>query len=250
MSDIADLTGIISESTNITVETESFINYIDYSMRIVSLIIHIIYLLCIWRIKDLQTRQLLYLHHVNIIGLIYTVHYVCYIFGQSPDFGSAFANDLVCNISSMIWMITKFMRMFSLLLLAIYRYTAVYYITLHRNFTRSLGYMILAIMVTWIIAVLFSISFKYSFNTTYSIFYCFEGDSEDLSLVTWFMIINNTFAIVLPSILIAYLYLRIVHRINEVNKNLSMKKVRTASDEIKSFSSRVCYIYYLTTQVH
>ncbi len=181
---------------------ESVVNYIDYVVRVLSLLIHLAYFVFIIFIKDFQKRQLLYLHHVNFIGMIYTLHYCCYIFGQSPQFGSPEINDAICFLSSIVWMVTKFLRMYSLLLLAIYRYVAVYNIKYHRIFTGKLSHMILAILFVWIFSIVASFILKYSFNTTYAVFYCFEGDSQNLNIVAWFMVINTGFSIVLPSVLI------------------------------------------------
>ncbi len=167
---------------------------------------------------------MLYLHHVNMVSFLYTIHYCAYIFSLSPTFADPKLNDILCYISSIIWLITQFMRMNSILLLGLYRYTAVYFIKFHRDLNRSVPKMIMGIIVTWVYSIMMSFVLKYSFNTTYSIFYCFEGDSPDLNIVAWFMVVNTIISIGIPSVLIVILYVLIIKKIKNLNKNLIKKK--------------------------
>ena len=106
-------------------------------MRFVAFLVHLDYILFIVFVKCFQKRQLIYLHHVNIIGLIYVAHYCCYVFNKTPSLDNEYLNDLLCDISSIVWTILKFMRMNSFLLLA------VYHITFHRQLNRNLCQMAL-----------------------------------------------------------------------------------------------------------
>lgn len=243
-SNIADLTGIIDYATNITVDTRSFVNYLDYSMRIVALIVHLVYIFFIFYCQHFQKRQMIYLHHVNIIGFIYVFHYCCYILNQSPRFEDKHVNEVLCYLSSLVWMVIKFLRMHSILLLAIYRYTAVYHIKFHRQFTENKFHMIAGILVTWIYSIGMSFILKYSFNTTYSIFYCFEGDSKDLTIVFSFMVLNTCLSIIIPSIFILFIYIRIVHKIKQLNQNLGTNKIRSSKvDKIPEQNQSIFNIF-------
>ena len=164
---------------------------------------------------------MIFLPHVNLIGLIYTAHYVCYIVNTAPTFSNSFLNDVLCYMSSMVWLIVGFLRMYSIVLLASYRYTAVFYINFHRVLTRSSLQMAASIALTWTVSIIMSFILKYAFQTTYSIFYCFQGYSDDINVVTWFMVVNNFLSVVIPSVLIAVCYVRILQKVKQLNKHVS-----------------------------
>ncbi len=54
-------------------------NYLDYIMRFAALIIHAIYLLFLIYFKEFQVRSMLYLHHVNIVSMLYCLMYIMWI---------------------------------------------------------------------------------------------------------------------------------------------------------------------------
>ena len=70
----------LSSNVNISASNETGIlylniglvtNYLDYIMRFVALIIHAVYLLFLIYFKEFQVRSMLYLHHVNIVSMMY-----------------------------------------------------------------------------------------------------------------------------------------------------------------------------------
>jgi hypothetical protein len=54
-------------------------NYLDYIMRFAALIIHAIYLLFLIYFKEFQVRSMLYLHHVNIVSMLYCLMFIMWI---------------------------------------------------------------------------------------------------------------------------------------------------------------------------
>ena len=218
MPNITDLSN--NTALNITVDVITFLNYMDYCVRVISLLVHIFYFLFIFKIKEFQSRQMIYLHNVNLVGLIYSIQYAAFITNQTASLGDPWLNDLICLMVSMIWMILKYARMYSLLLLAAFRYTSVYKIKFHREFTRSLFKMIMSIVFTWVFSLVISLILKYSFNTSYSVFYCFEGYSNDPDITKAFLGVNIILSIGVPMLLIIYLYIRILQKIKELSANL------------------------------
>lgn len=234
MADLADLTAVLSNTTNVTIVLDSFVNYLDNIMRVVSVLIHLVYIGFVVYLKDFRIRQMMYLHHVNMIGFIYCLHYTCYISSQAPTFDSPELNDVLCFISSMVWMVTKFLRMYSLLLLAFYRYVAVFHLTFHRKLTKNLFHMILAVVIFWVFSLIFALILKYSYNTSYSVFYCFEGDSDDLNVVISFLIVNNFFAIVVPSLLVVFVYIRIMIKVKKLTSKLSSQTATKSVNKVNA----------------
>ena len=131
-------------------------DYIDYIVRIGALLIHLIYILFIIYFKEFQIRSMVFLHHVNIVSTIYCIHYVFYIGNQTASFSSDGANDFLCYLSEMIWINLKFLRLYSLLLLAVYRYTSVFRIQFHRTFNNNLYRMFLSIAAVWVFSIIMS----------------------------------------------------------------------------------------------
>ena len=211
-------------------------NYIDYITRIVALLIHAVYVLFIIYFKEFQTRTMLFLHHVNIISMIYCIHYVFYIGTQRPSFSSAELNAVLCYASEMVWINLKYLRLYSLLLLAIYRYLSVFKIQLHRKFSSSLFNMSMPIVVIWAMSLVMSFSLKYIFNTTYSDLYCYEGYSKYwLNSVLFFIFLIMT-SYVVPTVIVIVLYKRIIDKLKQLTKNLSNKNPTHASVESNSNS--------------
>ena len=221
MSDLSGLSTFYKNTTNVTVIIDSVANYFDNVMRVIAVIIHLVYFGFIIHLKDFRIRQMIYLHNVNFVGFVYCLHYLCYISSQSPTFSDQLINDILCWFSSMLWLSLKYLRMYSLLLLAFYRYIAVFHITFHRTFTKNLCRMILGIVFVWIFSISISLIIKYAFKTKYSIFYCFEGNSDDMNIVIGFLVVNNFTAIIIPMLLIIYVYIRIMLKVRELTSKLS-----------------------------
>jgi len=236
-TELSQLTNLVYNQTNITIATSALVNYLDNIMRVLSLIVYIIYFLLIPFIKSLRTRHLFFLHNVNVAGFIYTLHYVCYLTSQSPTFADPKLNEILCYLSGMLWLIVNFLRTYSVLLLAVYRYTAVYHINFFKSFTNSRLQMCLSIVFIWMFSITLSLILRYSFRTNYSVFFCFIGDSPYLSIVIAFMVTNVFLSIVLPTLLTVFLYVRILQKIRQLTKNLATSEKVTSNNK-SSLSGR------------
>ena len=64
-------------------------NYLDYVMRFAALIIHAVYLLFLIYFKEFQVRSMLYLHHVNIVSLLYCLIYIMWIGSSTSANGTS-----------------------------------------------------------------------------------------------------------------------------------------------------------------
>lgn len=72
----------------ITLSLGLFTDYLDYITRIISLLIHLVYVLFLIYFKEFQNRNMLFLHNVNMISLLYCIHYVFYIGNQTASFSN------------------------------------------------------------------------------------------------------------------------------------------------------------------
>jgi len=121
----------------------------------------------------------------------------------------------------MIWINLKFLRLYSLLLLAVYRYTSVFRIHFYRLFNASLFKMSMAIVGVWCFSLLMSFSLKYIFGTSYSKNFCYEGYSDYWLDSVLFFIFLIVLSYVIPSVIVIVLYKRIIDKLKELTKNLN-----------------------------
>ena len=207
-------------------------NYLDFFTRIVALVIHLVYVLFIIYFKEFQSRKMLFLHNVNIISMIFCIHYVFYIGNKS--FTNAEVNAVLCYISELLWINLKYLRLYSLLLLAAYRYLSVFHIQLHRKFSSSLFLMSMSVGTVWMFSLVMSFALKYIFNTTYSLRYCYEGFSENwLNSVLFFIFLIAT-SYIIPTVIVIVLYKKIINKLKQLTINLNNKKPTPAPKESNS----------------
>jgi len=238
-TELSELSNAVVNKTNITIITDSFVNYMDSIMRVVSLLVYIAYFISIAFIKSLQTRHLLFLHNVNLAGFIYILHYVAYISSQSPTTSDRHLNEIMCYLSGMLWLIVNFSRTFSVLLVAAYRYCAVYHINFFKSFNKSRLQMLMSVLATWLFSIILSFILRYSFPTKYSVFYCFVGDSPHMDIVISFMVTNCFLSIVVPTLITLVLYIRILQRIHQINISLTRIKKPSLSKNPGWFFNKV-----------
>lgn len=202
--------------------TNLITNYLDYFVRICAFFIHIAYLLFLVYFKEFQVRSMAFLHHVNIISLLYCIHYLFYIGNQTASFSNYTVNTVLCYISEIFWINLKFLRLYSLLLLAAYRYMSVFKITAYRNLTNNAYLMSSAIGLVWLFSIIMSFSLKYIFKTSNSSYFCYEGYSEYWLNSVLFFVFLIIFSYVVPTVIVIIMYKKIIDKLKLVRKNLSI----------------------------
>ena len=211
---------IPSHATKITVD---ILNQFDIFIRITSFIVHMFYFFLIIKIKTLRRLSLLYMHHSNLIGLIFNLHYLIYFDKIYPKFENFFYVDLMCKLSENLWALIKMARAYSIALIALYRLIAVYKINLYRKINKSVVLLIFPMILIYSFIILFIIATKFYYNTTYGSLYCFDGYSNIFSNKLMYFIWHSSIGLVFPTIfgMIAY-YL--IHRKLE---NLRQKEIES-----------------------
>lgn len=112
---------------NATFINQTFMIYIDYIIRVIAVLIHCLYFGLVICFKTLQKRQGMYLHHVNLISLLYCLHYCAWIGNFWVDLGNSTLDHVFCYMSEIFWIFLKFARNYSLSLLAAYRLLYIFY---------------------------------------------------------------------------------------------------------------------------
>lgn len=90
--------------------------------------------------------------------------------------------------------------------------------------------MILAVASNWLFSIVMAFTLKYIFNTSHSIYFCYEGYSEYWLNSVLFFIFLIAFSCLIPSILVILLYKRIIDKLKELSKNLHKEKKNETSN--------------------
>ncbi|RNA29407.1 hypothetical protein BpHYR1_013244 [Brachionus plicatilis] len=197
-------------------------NYIDWSFRIISLLVHIFYAIIVLSKKQLQTRTYVFMHHVNFVSFAYILHFVAFFDTRTASYGQNFTLEVAfCTLSEIFWSLLAYMRTYSILLLALYRYWAVYWIKMYRLINTNTVYIYAAILAAWLGSLLLTLVFKYAFSTTHSVYFCTPGYSDNLLVIVISQCLTNVICNIVPVTLVAVLYARILKKLRESKKNLN-----------------------------
>lgn len=88
---------------------------VDYSVRVIFLLIHVLYVIILLLNKELQLISLIPMHHTNIIGLLTGIHYCIWIAWTHPIFLNQALNNFLCSLSEEFWAMSKYARCYSIL---------------------------------------------------------------------------------------------------------------------------------------
>lgn len=158
---------------------------VDNAFRYAGLTINGLYFILVLLLKQLQKSTLLYVHHASFANSFMLVLLAGYIFGPAPHFANQTANLTLCYMSEFLWCFQYYLRTYSILLLAIYRYIAVYKVNLYKKLNSSMCYMLLPLVIIYATSIVFPVVSKFAFRTTYSPYlYCLDGYSTVSGLIT------------------------------------------------------------------
>ena len=205
---------------NSILTTSFVINYMDYVARVIAVIIHFIYIYLMFRVKKFRNRSYFYMHFLVIVSLLYCLHYAFYIGTGGPSFSSLQLNLIVCYLSEQVWSVLRYLRAFSILLLAMYRYVAVKNINLYKKMNSGLSFIYLSMLICIILSIIITFILKYSLSTTYSVFFCSPGYSNSIRDMLICFLINVIISNVIPTIVNIVAYLKIIAKLKETKESL------------------------------
>lgn len=200
------------------------LRYVDVIMRFYALTIYIGYFCIIFKRKEFRLLSFAFVNNVNLTGFLFIFHYVCYSFHSRPNTQNAILNEVLCRISEIIWASFKYLNTYSILLLAYYRYIAVCKFDFYNRITKTKSYIISPILILWCLSILFAITSKYLFNTSAGLVLCYDGYSIDVFKSIYYYIFTASFAIIIPSVLILYLYANLLKKLRLVTSKVSNKQ--------------------------
>lgn len=204
---------------------------IDIINRLFSLIIHLFYLLAVFRVKKLRKKSYIFINHFMFANFAYCSIYLFTMKSEKPNFSLDYLNHALCTIASIVWPIFKFVRFYSVLLVSIHRFIAVFYLSLFKTINSSRRNIIICISSVWLLS--FSLFFitKFFFDTTYGVNNCHDGYSEELLDSLSYYFITMLFGTAVPTVLVVVLYVLIYKKLTKIYQKLS------TNDEMKSRSN-------------
>jgi hypothetical protein len=201
---------IQTNQTSVIIELNG-IDYVDYTIRVMSVLIHVLYFVSIAFLKEFQSKNIFFQHHVNFVSLLLCIHYTFFIESKFPHFDNPLVNDILCKVSEFMWMMLNFLRLYALLALAVYRFIAVHHIHLFRKI--KLFGILMMIGSSWIVSMILSLLLKFSLSTTYSKWYCTDGFNEDIKITIIYYVLRTLLGTILPSCIIIVFYKKILNKV-------------------------------------
>lgn len=238
-------TTILSNTNDNNSLIVTILTYVDSINRITANLVFVIYFLMIVIIKELRTCHLLYTHHTNLVGFLFCLMYLFYFNSSQPNFNDQLLDHILCEISEIVWAMLFYLRSYSVLIIAIHRFTAVFFIDFYKKINNSVIYMILPILSIWFFSLIMVVGTKFGFNTTYGSFYCIYGYSDNLKNVTYYLITSTVIGIFLPFLLITVIYFEIRKKLSIIQKEKKTVKNEESSSKhtitIDLFSFNIGY---------
>jgi hypothetical protein len=152
---------------------------------------------------------------------MFCVMYIFYFEQTLPSFpNNPRLNNLLCVLSEINWSMLKYLRSYSILLIALYRFLAVFYLTLFKKLNSSLIWLILPLLVLWLFSAIIFVSTKFGFQTTYGSLYCIDGFTTYLPNAIGYLTVTTIISLILP-----FLCITIIYYLIKKNSNANEKKI-------------------------
>ena len=180
---------------------------VDLIVRSLALLSHTAYFLTVFLVKKLRAFSLLYLHMVNLYGFLFILHFAFYMGSSMPNFRDEKLNKVLCSMSELVWAASKFLRSFSILLLAVFRMFAVKHNHHFKKWSTSTPLILSPIAMVIIVSVALVVATKFSFNTSHGPPFCYDGYTTEFRNGMNYFIVTSLLGIAIPSLLVITLYI-------------------------------------------
>ena len=205
---------------------KSILESFDFYFTMGNLITYIFYFLIIFCCsKNLRRISYFQMHHVNFIGLMIALLSVVWSIEMYP-FQKNKMPSYACYIFEILWACLKYIRVYAVLTLAVYRYIAVFRLSLFQKIKKSFKYTLFSAILAWLIPIIWFLLIKYSTGTIGSL-YCIDGYNSNIKLSILYYTLTLILGFLLPTIFIIYLSVIIHLKIFK-----SVKKVKSAIKSI------------------
>ena len=222
-----------ANSTNGTMPSPSVVPFdylyntliiLDNVLKTAGFLVTLFYIVVLIFSKSLHKRTFMFLNHAAISNIFYETMMILYSFSTHPNVGNENINNILCSTSEIVWIFASFIRAYSMLLLAIYRYLATFHVNIFKRINQSM--LCLCSMLASIYGISFVLPFigKYTFGTSYSFVYCLDGNSPYLLNTILYLIYTYVFLIIIPVPTVIIIYARIMNKLNMLSSNVTSEK--------------------------
>lgn len=212
----------INESS--TTSIYGFMNDFDNITRVLLLVSHILYFIIVFLFKEFQKISYFHMTHTNLIGVLTGIHYCIWINKVLPTFEDQNLNDVLCSISEACWAIFKYARAYSILILAAYRYLAVFKSQLYNQICKSVKFTLISSGLIWLISAVIFLIAKYSGQSLSGLIICYDGYSKTQNDTIIYYVITSVFGFILPIVLVCLVYFLIQTKLNKLSKSFVNNK--------------------------
>lgn len=187
------------------------LKYAEILVRVGCLTTHLTYFVVLINIKKLRTQTHFFMHHMNLVGLLYVVHHMFYFYYSHPINMDPETSNLLCTLSEIFWGMLKYLRPYSLVLLAIYRYIAITNVRTFKIINQSSYMIVSSVIILWTMAFVIFMVMKISFSTTYEFYNCLDGYAINWHSLINYYVFTTFFAELVPFVLIFVMTIIILH---------------------------------------
>lgn len=209
-----------STNSSVTPNIFGFMNDIDNASRMILLATHTLYLFIVIFFKEFQKVSYFNMTHINIIGFLTGIHYCLWINKKFPTFDDIKLNEILCSVSEVVWAVFKYARAYSILVLAVYRYIAVYRAKSFSQISRSIVYAVLSSVLVWLVSGIIFLIAKYSGQSYPGLIICYDGYALTRTNTIIYYVITSLLGFVLPIVLVCFFYFKIQSKLNKLSHNL------------------------------
>jgi len=203
------------------------LNIIDHTSRYYCLFVHIVFFIILSFSKYFQKRTMLYVNHATIVNCFYCISQIFYIFGDHPTLPDQNLDEIICSFSEIFWSFATYIRMYSILLISLYRYLAVFHLNWYKKLNESFIRLSIPIIVTWTISIASPLISKYIFNTTHGYTLCLDGYSTSIPNTIGYCIYNYSMMIIIPSFFVFIIYIAIIRKLKKLNNKIGNENTNT-----------------------
>lgn len=182
---------------------------------------HFVYLLLLLARPELRKRTLLFINHAVLASLFYPLAMLTLQQIHIPSLPDRKVSHLLCSAFEIFWPFGIYIRMYSILLIAIHRYMAVFHLKLFKRINNSRILLASPILLAWTLSITLPLVAKSLFNTTYSNVYCLDGYSTSRISSAFYSVFYVVFSLVLPTISIISIYVSISLRLRRIGNRLN-----------------------------
>lgn len=204
---------------------------IDQISRYYCLSINLVFIGVLITSREIRTKNLFYVNHATVVNTFYPALLFAYIFGNTPNFADENINTILCTISGYFREFANYIRSYSILLIAAYRYLGVFHVDIYRRVNKSTLLLLSPLGLVWFLCIIIPIIIEKSLKTHLTINLCLNGDSDSLSISIAYFIISYFMQTVLPLTLVIYAYVKIMGKLKRAKKVLKLGRLINSRKE-------------------